>query len=171
MYLKEDIIRIQHYESPCGKILLGEINGALCFCSWVNIKRCERNCSKVKRLLRGEYREETSALLRRTAEELDEYFAGTRKGFDIPVQLVGTDFQRRIWNALLTIPYAETRSYIDIGKAIGNPKGVRAVAQAIGANPLCIVVPCHRVIGADGSLTGFAGGLEAKRFLLELESR
>lgn len=87
------------------------------------------------------------------------------------MRLAGTDFQQSVWRALMEIPYGETRSYMQIAERIGNPKGVRAVAQAIGANGLSIIVPCHRVIGANHSLTGFAGGLEAKRFLLNLEGK
>ena len=104
-----------------------------------------------------------------TKAELDEYFGGRRRTFDIPLLTVGTDFQKSVWQALLEIPYGETRSYMQIAERIGTPKGVRAVAQALGANGISILIPCHRVIGADGTLTGFAGGLDAKRRLLETE--
>jgi O-6-methylguanine DNA methyltransferase len=101
--------------------------------------------------------------------QLNEYFAGRRRRFDLPLDLRGTDFQKRCWRELLKIPYGETRSYADIARAIGNPAAVRAVGLANGQNPVAIVVPCHRVIGSDGSLTGYGGGLEIKRKLLELE--
>lgn len=101
--------------------------------------------------------------------QLSEYFAGTRRSFDVRLFLPGTDFQRRVWSALAEIPYGETRTYRDLAQRIGNPKAMRAVGLANGANPVPIVLPCHRVIGADGSLTGFGGGLDAKRFLLDLE--
>lgn len=110
-----------------------------------------------------------SSVLQETKRQLDDYFAGKRKVFDIPLHPFGTDFQLRVWNALLDIPYGETRSYMEIAQGIGNPKGVRAVAQAIGANGIGILIPCHRVIGTNRSLTGFTGGLERKEFLLELE--
>ena len=103
------------------------------------------------------------------ARQLEEYFAGQRRQFDLPLDLRGTDFQKRCWQELLTIPYGETRSYADIARAIGNPSAVRAVGLANGQNPVAIIVPCHRVIGSDGSLTGYGGGLETKRKLLELE--
>jgi methylated-DNA-[protein]-cysteine S-methyltransferase len=103
------------------------------------------------------------------ADELDEYFTGRRRQFDLPLDLRGTDFQKRCWQELLRIPYGETRSYADIARAIGNPRAVRAVGLANGQNPIPIIVPCHRVIGSDGSLTGYGGGLEIKRKLLELE--
>lgn len=101
--------------------------------------------------------------------QLQEYFAGERRQFDLPLDLRGTDFQKRCWQALLKIPYGETRSYADIAQAIGNRAAVRAVGLANGQNPIAIIVPCHRVIGSDGSLTGYGGGLATKRKLLELE--
>lgn len=107
--------------------------------------------------------------LRPVAEQLAEYFAGTRRVFDLPLDLQGTDFHRSVWRALLDIPFGVTRSYADIAEAIGNPKAVRAVGLANGRNPVSIVVPCHRVIGADGSLTGYGGGVDRKRALLAHE--
>ena len=103
------------------------------------------------------------------ARQLSEYFDGQREHFELPLGARGTDFQQRVWQALADIPHGETRSYRDIAQAIGKPTAMRAVGAANGRNPLPIVVPCHRVIGADGSLTGFAGGLEAKTCLLQLE--
>ncbi|ORM73198.1 methylated-DNA--protein-cysteine methyltransferase [Pantoea wallisii] len=102
--------------------------------------------------------------------QLREYFAGERQQFDMPYDTVGTDFQKKVWQALLTIPFGETRSYLQIAEQIGNPKAVRAVGAANGKNPLSIMAPCHRVIGSNGKLTGFAGGLTVKAFLLALES-
>ena len=102
--------------------------------------------------------------------QLDGYFAGTRTDFDLPLSLHGTDFQRRVWLELTRIPYGETISYGELARRIGRPNAVRAVGLANGRNPVSIVVPCHRVIGADGSLTGYGGGLERKRLLLGLES-
>lgn len=101
--------------------------------------------------------------------QIEEYFAGRRRDFDLAVDGEGTDFQQLVWSELAKIPYGETRSYAEVAVAIGRPAAVRAVGAANGRNPIPIVVPCHRVIGADGSLTGFGGGLEAKRWLLELE--
>ena len=103
--------------------------------------------------------------------QLQEYFDGTRRQFDLALVPSGTAFQRQVLDALLTVPYGETRSYADIARQIGRPAAVRAVGAANGRNPLPIVIPCHRVIGSDRSLTGFGGGLETKRFLLDLEAR
>lgn len=102
-------------------------------------------------------------------QQLAEYFSGQRKVFDLPLEFTGTDFQKRVWSALLTIPYGETRSYADIAKQVGSPKAVRAVGLANSKNPISIIVPCHRVIGSDGKLTGYAGGLHNKEYLLRLE--
>ena len=113
----------------------------------------------------------TSPLLEEAARQLQEYFAGCRREFSLPLAPRGTEFQRQVWHALEGIPYGETRTYGEIARAIGKSKACRAVGMANHRNPLSILVPCHRVVGADGSLTGYGGGLEAKQFLLELEKR
>ncbi|MBI1275182.1 methylated-DNA--[protein]-cysteine S-methyltransferase [bacterium] len=109
-------------------------------------------------------------LLLQAEAQLKEYFAGERKAFDLPLDFTGNEFSRRVWNALLAIPYGETRSYGQIARQMGQPNSARAVGMANSRNPISIVAPCHRVIGANGRLTGFAGGLKAKAYLLELES-
>ena len=109
------------------------------------------------------------SLLHEAQAQLTDYFAGRRTAFDLPLDLRGTDFQRAVWEALLAIPYGETRSYGDIAAAIGRPRAARPVGQAVGANPVGVIVPCHRVIGSDGRLTGYGGGLDLKRALLRLE--
>ena len=106
-----------------------------------------------------------------TQKQLSEYFAGQRQHFDLPLTFEGTDFQQKVWQALLSIPFAETRSYRDIAAQIGNVKAVRAVGAANGKNPISIIAPCHRVIGANGQLVGFAGGLNNKHILLQLEQQ
>jgi methylated-DNA-[protein]-cysteine S-methyltransferase len=103
-------------------------------------------------------------------QQLGEYFAGARKSFDLPLDFAGTPFQKKVWSELLNIPFGQTRTYGQIANAIGKPRAFRAVGAANGKNPISIVAPCHRVIGKDGSLTGFAGGLEAKECLLEIEA-
>jgi len=110
-----------------------------------------------------------NAVLRETTRQLDAYFARRLQAFDLPLRPTGTAFQREVWTALARIPYGQTWSYRDVAQHIGKPQAVRAVGAANGRNPIPIVVPCHRVIGADGSLTGFGGGLPAKQFLLALE--
>jgi methylated-DNA-[protein]-cysteine S-methyltransferase len=110
-------------------------------------------------------------ILLQTERQLREYFAGERTVFTVKLDMAGTQFQRKVWGALLAIPFGETRSYGDIAREIGNPKASRAVGAANGKNPVSIIAPCHRAIGSDGALTGFAGGLDAKRYLLTLERR
>jgi methylated-DNA-[protein]-cysteine S-methyltransferase len=112
---------------------------------------------------------ESDGVLADAIRQLDEYFAGTRREFELDLAPQGTPFQLAVWNALLTIPYGATASYADIARSVGRPNAVRAVGQANGRNPLAIVVPCHRVIGSDHSLTGYGGGIDRKRFLLALE--
>lgn len=113
--------------------------------------------------------EQETALIKEAYQQLSEYLKGERKEFDLPLNPKGTDFQKRVWRALCDIPYGETQSYKQIAKAVGNSKAVRAVGMANNRNPITIVVPCHRVIGADGKLVGYGGGLEMKEFLLRLE--
>jgi methylated-DNA-[protein]-cysteine S-methyltransferase len=112
-----------------------------------------------------------AALLERAAAQVGEYFAGARMTFDLPLAPAGTPFQQAVWRALLAIPYGATASYVDVARRLGQPAAVRAVGAANGRNPIAIVIPCHRVIGADGSLTGYAGGLARKQALLALEAR
>lgn len=110
-----------------------------------------------------------TALTNTAANEIQEYLAGKRKAFDVPLAPHGTAFQRSVWDALLTIPYGETRSYQDVARMIGNPNAMRAVGGANNKNPLPIFIPCHRVVGVNGDLVGYAAGLKIKKFLLELE--
>ena len=119
----------------------------------------------------SEYMREETLLHRKAAEQLREYFDGKRKVFDLPLAPVGTEFQMRCWDALLEVPYGETRSYGDIARAAGSPKGFRAVGMANNRNPIAMIIPCHRIIGSDGKLVGYGGGLDIKVFLLELERK
>ncbi len=108
-------------------------------------------------------------VLREAAAQLEGYFAGERRSFDLPLNMRGTDFQRMVWAALIAIPFGETRSYGEIARVIGQPTASRAVGAANGRNPLSIIAPCHRVVGGNGALTGFAGGIETKRWLIDFE--
>ncbi len=162
---------VQYYNSPCGQLVLASVDDELCLCDWQEKPCAERNRRRLAHLLNAELRESPSAVILQTKAQLDEYFAGKRTVFDIPLHPVGTAFQQRVWQALLEIPFGATRSYKDIALSLGNVKAVRAVAGAIGANGISIIIPCHRVIGTDNALTGFAGGLAAKSFLLNLENR
>ena len=167
----ENSISLQHYDSPCGRLVLASFADRLCLCDWSDNPFAERNRRRIEKYLKATSKTETTSVLEETKRQLDEYFAGKRKAFDIQLCLVGTDFQHKVWNALRSIPYGSTKSYKDIAQCIGKPKAVRAVAGAIGANAISILIPCHRVIGSDHSLTGYAGGLEAKRRLLGMETQ
>lgn len=164
-------VYIQYYNSPCGEIILASIDDELCLCDWNQMPCAARNKRRLERCLKADFKIETSPVLEQAKIQLDEYFAGNRKSFDIPLHPVGSDFQKRVWSALLEIPYGEMRTYKEIAQRVDNLKGIRAVAQAIGANGMSIFIPCHRVIGSNLSLTGFAGGLEAKRILLKMETQ
>ena len=115
------------------------------------------------------FEDRETPLIKRAAGQLTEYFGGKRRVFDLPLEFNGTDFQKKVWAALMTIPYGETRSYGEIARQIGNPNASRAVGMANHRNPIVIVCPCHRVVGSDGSLTGYGGGLRNKEYLLKLE--
>ena len=166
----KNIIKTNRYESPCGTLLLGSFEDKLCLCDWQVEKHRDHVDRRLKRVLHAEFEEGTSEVVEATVRQLDEYFAGKRKKFNIPLLFVGTDFQKKVWNELLNIPYGQTVSYGEMARRIDMPKSVRAVANANGANAISIFAPCHRVIGSDGSLTGYGGGLTAKKMLLELES-
>ncbi|HOE94052.1 MAG TPA: methylated-DNA--[protein]-cysteine S-methyltransferase [Candidatus Cryptobacteroides sp.] len=161
-----------YYNSPVGKLILEAQDGWLTLCDWAerHADFTSAPCNVANPSIGGATEShEDIKIISLTIKQLEEYFDGRRKTFDIPLNLVGTEFQKTVWKQLLHIPYAKTESYAAIAKAIGRPSAVRAVAGAIGANPISIIVPCHRVIGSDGSLIGYAGGLEAKKYLLTIE--
>ena len=134
------------------------------------IRGDEKGISEISVLDEGEIDSKTPNVLQEAVSQLNDYFAGKRRNFDFKLNPQGTSFQRRVWKGLLEIPYGTTMSYLEFSKKLGDGKAIRAVASANGKNPLWIVVPCHRVIGTDGSLTGYAGGLWRKKWLLEHEN-
>lgn len=146
--------------SPIGPLTLVACDGAL-----TGVFMADH----LHRAAQSTFGQRVSAGFGEAAEQLEQYFAGERTEFTLHTHAAGSEFQRRVWAFVATIPYGQTRSYSSVAEAIGRPDRLRAVAAAIGRNPLTVVVPCHRVIGADGSLTGFAGGLDRKRWLLERE--
>ncbi len=163
-------ITVKHYISPCGLLKLGSCGDKLCLCDWQVENHRDIIDRRLKTNLKAEFVEGDSEILQLAAAQLDEYFTGQRQKFTVPLMFVGTDFQKTVWNELLNIPYGQTVSYGEIARRIGMPKSVRAVANANGANSISIFAPCHRVIGSDNSLTGYGGGIDAKRALLELEA-
>ena len=150
--------------SPVGVLKLIASDKGLAAILWEN--------DDPKRVRLGPLEEDKeNAVLLETERQLNAYFAGTLKAFSLKLDFTGTEFQKKVWNALITIPFGETRSYAQIARQIGSPNAVRAVGAANGKNPISIIAPCHRVIGSNGKLTGFAGGLETKAALLGLESK
>lgn len=169
MICTKNKIHIQRYTSPCGELLLGSLGDRLCLCNWTVEKHPGRIDRRLKACLRAEYQEGPTDVTLEAARQLDQYFGGERKAFDIPLLLAGTDFQKSVWRQLQSIPYGETCTYGELAARLGMGKAVRAVANANGANAISIFVPCHRVIGSGNTLTGYGGGIEAKKLLLELE--
>ncbi len=163
------VILSRNIETPLGTMLSCATESGICLLEFTDRIRFDRQVSGLKKLLKRDIVEAEHSLFELLKLELNEYFNGERKSFDLPLQLVGTDFQKRVWQALLTIPYGETWSYMRLSEFLGDKLAIRAVAAANGANKLAIVVPCHRVIGSNGDLTGYAGGLSRKKFLLKLE--
>lgn len=166
---EKNTIIIRPYESPCGVLALGSLGDRLCLCDWQAESHRGRVDRRLQSLLGAEFVTGTSLVTEAAAAQLDSYFAGERPAFDVPLLFTGTDFQKKVWEALLAIPYGTTVSYGELARRIGMPSAVRAVANANGANPMSIFAPCHRVIGSDRSLTGYGGGLEVKEYLLKLE--
>ncbi|QEA13611.1 methylated-DNA--[protein]-cysteine S-methyltransferase [Comamonas flocculans] len=158
------------YPTPLGEMTALISERGLCLLEFSeNTRGLAREISQVQAARGGPAEPGESALTRQLGQELTDYFAGRRQGFEVPLDLVGTPFQQDVWRALLTIAYGHTRSYAEQAHQVGRPTAMRAVAAANGANKISIVVPCHRVIGSDGSLTGYGGGVPRKHWLLALE--
>ncbi len=194
------MIRWCLHATPCGVLRLGAFGGRLCLCDWADVPARDFVVRRLERGLHARFApwpddgslsgsgprgisdtpdpddsdnpdDADRCVLDHAARQLDEYFAGRRRVFDLPLLTVGTPFQRAVWELLTEIPFGETRSYAWLAAQLGHPRAVRAVAAANRANALSIFIPCHRVVGSDGSLTGYAGGLAAKRLLLGLEQQ
>ncbi|KXI23213.1 MULTISPECIES: methylated-DNA--[protein]-cysteine S-methyltransferase [Vibrionaceae] len=162
-------INIQHFKHPYAEFVLGSYDGKLCLCDFRYRKMRSTVDDRIKRSLNAEFVERNDDVLESTKTQLEEYFLGERSVFDIPLLLVGTDFQKSVWDALNKVKYGDIVTYQDLALSIGNESAVRAVGNANGANGLAIIIPCHRVIGSQGELVGYGGGLSLKKRLLELE--
>lgn len=163
-------IKVAYYKFPLGELMLGSIDESLCMCDWRYRNMRNTIDTRIKKGLNAEFESGSSTVIRKAALQLEEYFTGLRTSFDVPIYPVGTQFQLTVWEKLMDIPYGETISYLELSNRMGDEKAIRAVASANGANALSIFIPCHRVIAKNGKLTGYAGGLDAKRRLLLLES-
>lgn len=164
-----------YVDSPVGMLQIVEKDGALThvlFCSRTGLKPVTEEGHEVLAKVSGKrefFKEKMTPLLKKTMKELEEYFEGKRKEFDLPLRPEGTPFQLKAWEGLRTIPYGETRTYKQMAEYAQSPKGYRAIGLANNKNPISIIVPCHRVIGSNGKLVGFGGGLDKKEWLLNLE--
>ncbi len=163
------IIEIQYYYTPIGDLILGSLNNKLCLCDWRFRKMRNAIDERILKGTGGVFVEKSSDVIELALAQLDDYFQGTRKVFSIPLMLIGTDFQKKVWNELMKIPFGHTETYSGLSRKLNNPNLTRAVAAANGANALAIFVPCHRIIGSNGELTGYAGGIRAKQHLLNRE--
>lgn len=162
-------VHVTRVPTPLGPVIVGATDEALCLLEFADRRMLETQLRRIRKQLDAVLVPGETDITRRTAEQLEQYFAGERSQFDVPLKLGGTPFQRRAWEELRAIPYGETRSYGEQARRMGQPTAVRAVARANGDNRISIVIPCHRVIGSDGKLTGYGGGLWRKQRLLELE--
>ena len=162
-------ISTQSYKTSYGELILGSLNEKLCLCDWQYRRMRTTVDKRIQTLLGATYIDQTSDVIEHATSQLDEYFQQKRTQFSIPLLMAGTEFQQSVWSALINIPYGTTASYLELAKSIKNEQAVRAVASANGANAMSIIIPCHRVIGSNGELTGYAGGLPAKKRLLKLE--
>ena len=162
-------INIQYYKTKIGELILGAFNDKLCLLDFRYRRMRTTVDSRIKKGLNAEFVVQDDKVIKRTREELDEYLNGNRIEFDIPILMVGTDFQKSVWNALMKVSYGATSTYLQLAKDINNEKAVRAVASANGANSIGLIIPCHRIIGSDGELVGYGGGLPVKKRLLKLE--
>ena len=162
-------IYLQYFKTPVGELILGDFHGKLCLCDWKYRKMRPTIDKRIQEGIDASFDEGETIITETVKHQLNEYFSADRIIFDVPLLMVGSSFQKTVWNELLKIPYGKTESYLGLSRKIGNEKAIRSVAAANGANAISIIVPCHRIIGSDGKLTGYGGGLQAKRKLLQLE--
>ncbi|MEM6643769.1 MAG: methylated-DNA--[protein]-cysteine S-methyltransferase [Bacteroidota bacterium] len=165
----EQLITLNTLKTPLGQMIVGVYDEKLCLLEFADRSSLEDQISGLKRFLQAETITGRHPAIESISNELIQYFEGTRHSYDIPILLAGTPFQKRVWQALQNIPYGSTRSYKQQAAAIGELKAIRAVANANAQNRISIIIPCHRVIGSDGSITGYSGGLHRKQWLLKHE--
>ena len=164
-------IEIQYYKTKFGEFILGSFKNKLCLFDFRYRKMRVKVDYRIKNILNAEYLIQNNKILKEVKKQINEYFSARRKDFEVPILTVGSTFQKKVWKSLLNVKYGETASYLDIAKDIRNEKAVRAVASANGANSLAIIIPCHRIIGSNGKLVGYGGGLSIKKKLLDLERK
>ena len=164
------IITITQFETPLGLMFAGATEEGICLLGFADEEKLDSEVKALPSKLKADIQQGASRYFAPLQKQLNEYFEGNRKEFDLPLILLGTDFQKEVWNELLRIPFGTTRSYKQQSIALNKLDAIRAVAGANGTNRIAIIIPCHRVIGENGSLTGYGGGLWRKKWLLDLES-
>jgi len=163
-------INIRYYKTSIGELIMGSFHEQLCLCDWKYRKMRSAIDKRIQKELNANYFVSNSGIIQTAIIQIEEYLNKQRKNFDIPILTTGTEFQKKVWNKLNQIPYGSTVSYFDLSRKLGDIKAIRAVASANGANSISIIIPCHRVVGSNGDLTGYAGGISVKKRLLALES-
>lgn len=162
-------INVSYCKTKIGELIIASYDNKLCILDFRYRKMRNSVDNRIKKYLDCDFVEKEDYIIIETKKQVDEYLLGKRKEFDIPILLLGTKFQKQVWNSLLEVEYGQTASYLDIANKIDNPKAVRAVASANGANSIALIVPCHRIIESNGGLGGYGGGLDVKKRLLNLE--
>ena len=162
-------IEIQCHKTKIGELILGSFENKLCLLDFRYRRMRSAVDNRITKQLNTKYLDKNNKILNETKKQIDEYLTGKRLKFEVPIHLVGSDFQKQVWNELLKVKYGETATYLDISKKIDNPKAVRAAASANGANAIALIVPCHRIIESNGGLGGYGGGLPIKKRLLNIE--
>jgi methylated-DNA-[protein]-cysteine S-methyltransferase len=165
------MVKIIQYNSAAGSLLIGVYKNELVLCDWTTRSNRSAIDKRLQQYLQCDFTYEETKFNATIAQQLDAYFAGDLQEFDLPIKYCGTSFQQEVWQALTTINYGKTTTYLQQSIRLGNPLAIRAVAAANGANAISIIVPCHRIIGSKGELIGYAGGLPAKQYLLNLEQK
>jgi len=163
------IVYYQYYKTTYGELIVGSFDNQLCLCDWRYRKQRNQIDARILKGFKAQFIQLETKIIHETIKQLDEYFTGKRIVFDLPLLFVGSDFQKSVWNSLMKIPYGKTVSYLTLSRELGNEKAIRAVANANGANAISIIVPCHRIVGSNGALVGYAGGLNTKKKLIALE--
>lgn len=162
-------IEVGYYKTRIGELILGSFHEKICLLDFRYRKMRATVDARIKRILNAEFVVCENDILTAAKSQIDEYLAGGRKQFDLPILMVGSEFQKNVWRALMEVPYGCTSTYLQLARSTGNEKAVRAVANANGANAIAVIIPCHRIIGTNGELVGYGGGLPVKKQLLKLE--
>ncbi len=165
------MIDVCYFKTPVGELVIGDYEGELCLCDWRYRRMRTAIDKRITQIFGCEYRWMSTPLIESTMQQLTEYFEGIRTVFDLPLLMAGTDFQKEVWRHLMEVKYGTTSSYLELAKMMNRDSAVRAVASANGANAISIIIPCHRIIGSNGELVGYAGGLDAKKKLLAIENK